>query len=90
MAVRGTGSAALVHGGCLVERLRHPILVVALLAAIWAGLLRIGWALLPAVLPSAANLAAAHGPLISSELRYPSSQLTPVAPGPRRYLIVRS
>jgi hypothetical protein len=48
----------------MIERLRYPILLVALLAllvAIWAGLLRIGW-----VLPSRVNLAAAHGPLMVS------------------------
>jgi hypothetical protein len=48
----------------LVDRLRYPILLVALvtlLAAIWAGLLRIGW-----VLPGAVDLAASHGPLMVS------------------------
>jgi hypothetical protein len=48
----------------LVDRLRYPILLVALLTllvAIWAGLLRIGW-----VWPSPGNLAASHGPLMVS------------------------
>lgn len=48
----------------MFNRLRYPILLVALLtllAATWAGLLRIGWAL-----PTTSGLAAAHGPLMVS------------------------
>ena len=48
----------------LLKRLRYPLLLVALLtllAATWAGLLRIGWAL-----PAPDRLAAAHGPLMVS------------------------
>jgi len=56
--------------GCCVEvwilsqRLRYPLLftaLLALLAATWAGLLRIGW-----LLPTTGGLAAAHGPLMVS------------------------
>ena len=48
----------------MADRLRYPILIVALLTllvAIWAGLLRIGW-----LLPTAGGLAAVHGPLMVS------------------------
>ncbi|MGQ9841751.1 MAG: hypothetical protein ACUVR4_14830 [Anaerolineae bacterium] len=48
----------------MLKRLRYPLLLVALLtllAATWAGLLRIGWAL-----PAPDRLAAAHGPLMVS------------------------
>ncbi len=51
-------------GEAMSTRLRYPILLVALLtllAATWAGLLRIGWAL-----PATGSLAAAHGPLMVS------------------------
>lgn len=47
-----------------LSRLRYPLLLVALLtllAATWAGLLRIGW-----LLPATDGLAAAHGPLMVS------------------------
>lgn len=48
----------------LLQRLRYPLLLTALLtllAATWAGLLRIGWAL-----PAPGSLAASHGPLMVS------------------------
>jgi len=48
----------------LLKRLRYPLLLVALLtllAATWAGLLRVGW-----VLPAPDHLAAGHGPLMVS------------------------
>jgi hypothetical protein len=48
----------------LLARLRYPLLAVALLtllAATWAGLLRIGWRL-----PAPGGLAASHGPLMVS------------------------
>lgn len=48
----------------MIQRLRYPLLLTALLtllAAAWAGLLRIGW-----VLPTSASLAASHGPLMVS------------------------
>ncbi len=48
----------------MIQRLRYPLLLTALLtllAATWAGLLRIGW-----LLPAAGNLAANHGPLMVS------------------------
>lgn len=48
----------------LLNRLRYPLLLVALLtllAATWAGLLRIGWPL-----PAPQGWAAAHGPLMVS------------------------
>jgi hypothetical protein len=48
----------------LIQRLRYPLLLIALLAllvAAWAGLLRIGW-----LLPTTGGLAAAHGPLMVS------------------------
>lgn len=48
----------------MIQRLRYPLLLVALLtllAATWAGLLRIGWAL-----PTTSGLAAGHGPLMVS------------------------
>jgi hypothetical protein len=48
----------------LLQRIRYPLLLVALLtllAATWAGLLRIGW-----LLPATSGLAAAHGPLMVS------------------------
>jgi hypothetical protein len=48
----------------LIARLRYPLLGVALLtllAAIWAGLVRIGW-----VLPATVTLASSHGPLMVS------------------------
>ena len=48
----------------MLQRLRYPLLLIALLAllvAIWAGLMRIGW-----LLPAAGGLAAAHGPLMVS------------------------
>ena len=51
-------------GDTLFDRLRYPLLLIALLtllAATWAGLLRIGW-----LLPTADGLAAAHGPLMVS------------------------
>jgi hypothetical protein len=51
-------------GDTLFSRLRYPILIVsllALLAATWAGLLRIGWRL-----PAPGSLAASHGPLMVS------------------------
>lgn len=47
-----------------LSRLRYPLLLIALLtllAATWAGLLRIGW-----LLPAADGWAAAHGPLMVS------------------------
>ena len=48
----------------MLQRLRYPLLLSALLAllvAAWAGLLRIGW-----LLPTTGGLAAAHGPLMVS------------------------
>ena len=48
----------------MLQRLRYPLLLIALLAllvAAWAGLLRIGW-----LLPTTGGLAAAHGPLMVS------------------------
>ena len=48
----------------MLQRLRYPLLLIALLtllAAAWAGLLRIGW-----VLPTTDGLAAGHGPLMVS------------------------
>jgi len=48
----------------MIQRLRYPLLLTALLtllAAAWAGLLRMGWAL-----PATAGLAASHGPLMVS------------------------
>ena len=48
----------------MLQRLRYPLLLTALLAllvAAWAGLLRIGW-----LLPTTGGLAAAHGPLMVS------------------------
>jgi hypothetical protein len=49
----------------LITRLRYPLLAVALftlLAAVWAGLVRIGWFALPAT----RSLVAMHGPLMVS------------------------
>ena len=46
----------------MADRLRYPLLLIALLtllAAVWAGLLRIGW-----VFAGSASLIAAHGPLM--------------------------
>ena len=48
----------------MIQRLRYPLLLIALLtllAAACAGLLRIGW-----VLPTTSGLAASHGPLMVS------------------------
>ena len=59
-----TGWSRLFLGGHLFDRLRYPLLLIALLtllAATWAGLLRIGW-----LLPAPGSLAASHGPLMVS------------------------
>ncbi len=64
LRARPSVGAARFLGEAMSTRLRYPILLVALLtllAATWAGLLRIGWAL-----PAAGSLAAAHGPLMVS------------------------
>jgi hypothetical protein len=63
--MRSTGSPRRGKDVSVASRLRYPLLAIALftlLAAIWAGLVRIGWFALPA----SSSLVALHGPLMVS------------------------